>query len=685
METKKPRANPDEEGFEGNTDHLKGPSADFSLVYDVQAHAARGAYLQGHAKYKEMYQASIDNPKTFWNDQAKTMLHWDAPFHCVTTGSFTQGDIQWFSGGKLNASVQCLDRHVWNPRKADTTALIWEGDEVGTGRSYTYRECLREVCRIANALKSFGVGKGDAVTIYLPMIPEVVFAMLACARLGAAHSVVFAGFSSEALRDRIVDVRSKFVFVSDEGMRGGKTIPLKKILDEALKDSECSFVEKVFVFKRTNATVNFQQGRDVWMNEVTAQQSPYCPAESVDSEHTLFFLYTSGSTGKPKGLAHTTAGYLLYASLTHKYVFDVRPDDVYACVADCGWITGHTYIVYGPLSNGNTTVVFESTPLYPDPSRYWDLVERHRITQFYTAPTAIRALMRYGSEPMEKHDLSSLRVLGSVGEPIGPAPWKFYFENVGKSRCAIVDTFWQTETGGIVCTPLPGVTPMKPGSCCHPFFGIEPVLLDPQTGKELTPVKGEEQHGVLCLKRPWPSMTRTINRNHERYMKTYFVPYPGYYFTGDGATRDGDGYLWITGRVDDVLNVSGHRVGSAELESAINHHPGVAESAVVGYPHEIKGEGIAAYVILKAGAEESPELVTQLRQKVREVVGAFATPDYIIIAPGLPKTRSGKIMRRILRKVISKETESLGDVSTLADPSIVDSLISKVASLTTNQ
>ena len=531
----------DSEDFAENLHSAHAPSSDFSVVYNVQPHSANGAYIEGMTKYKEVYENSLRDSSKFWEDQAKKTLHWDSTFSCVNSGSFVHGDIQWFSNGKLNACVQCLDRHVWNPKTADSPAIIWEGDEIGTCKTFTFREALCQVCKISNALKAFGVRKGDSVTIYLPMIPEVVFAMLACARLGAPHSVVFAGFSSEALRDRIVDVKSKFIFVSDEGVRGGRPIALKKILDEALKDPKCNFVEKVFVFKRTYAQINFHPERDVWMDEEIQKYPPYCPAESVDSEHPLFYLYTSGSTGKPKGLAHTTAGYMLYASLTHKYVFDVRPGDVYACVADCGWITGHTYIVYGPLSNGNSTMVFESTPMYPDASRYWDLVERYKITQFYTAPTAIRALMRFGTEPMKKHNLTTLRVLGTVGEPIGPAPWKFYFEHVGNSRCAIVDTFWQTETGGIVCTPLPGVTPMKPGSCCFPFFGIEPVLLDPQTGKELVHVSGVEQSGVLCIKRPWPSMTRTINGDHERFMKTYFTAYPGYYFTGDGATRDGDG------------------------------------------------------------------------------------------------------------------------------------------------
>lgn len=660
------------------------PSSDFSVVYPVQPHSANGANIQGQYAYKKLYDASLKDPQ-FWGTQANKFLKWDSAFSCIQTGRFEDGDVNWFAGGKLNASVQCLDRHVWNPSTADTPAVIWEGDEPGTGQTYTFREALREVCRIANVLKSFGVREGDCVTIYLPMIPQVVFAMLACARLGAPHSVVFAGFSSEALRDRIVDCKSKFCIVADEGMRGGRPIALKKIMDDALLDPRCAFVERVFMFKRTgNPQVQVKEGRDMWMDQALLEKYPaYCPPVSVDSEHPLFYLYTSGSTGKPKGLLHTTAGYLLYVSMTHKYVFDVRPRDVYACVADAGWITGHSYIVYGPLSNGCGTLIFESTPLYPDAGRYWDLVETHKITQFYTAPTAIRALMKFGDEPLQGRDLSSLRVLGTVGEPINPSAWKWYYEKVGSSRCAIVDTFWQTETGGIVCTPLPGVTPMKPGSCCQPFFGIEPVLLDPTTGVELAAVAGEEQHGVLAIKRPWPSMTRTINGDHDRYLKTYFVPYPGTYFTGDGAMRDGDGYLWITGRVDDVLNVSGHRVGSAELESALNTHASVAESAVVGFPHDVKGEGIAAYVILKQGVAETGELLAQIKLQVRNKVGAFAGPDFVIVCPtGLPKTRSGKIMRRVLRKIVAKEHESLGDISTLADPSVVEVLILKVADLT---
>jgi acetyl-CoA synthetase len=518
------------------------------------------------------------------------------------------------------------------------------------------------------------------------MVPEIAFAMLACTRLGAPHSVVFAGFSAEALRDRIVDVKSKFVFTCNEGKRGGRTMALKQTVDDAitgiqsLPETEVVKVEKVFVFERTDATVNMVAGRDVDMKSELSKYRPYCPPVSMDSEDPLFFLYTSGSTGKPKGVAHTTAGYILYATLTHKYVFDIRPNDVYACVADCGWITGHTYIVYGPLSNGATTLMFESTPLYPDAGRYWDLVQTHKVTQFYTAPTAIRALMRFGTDPIQKYDLSSLRVLGTVGEPINPEAWRWYFENIGKKNCAVVDTYWQTETGGIIMTPLPGCTPMKPGSACKPFFGIVPELLNPHTGKVIPEVAGEESEGVLCIKEPWPSLARTVQGNHERYMNTYLDPYKGYYFTSDGATRDKDGYIWITGRVDDVLNVSGHRLGSAEIESALVANENVAEAAAIGFPHDVKGEGIACYVIARNGVEETPELLKELKNAVRAGVGPLATPDYIIITPGLPKTRSGKIMRRLLRKVISKAPSSeFGDVSTLADSSVVEELVAKVA------
>ncbi len=657
---------------------MTNESTDHSYVVKVQEHSANGALLRGKEEYQKLYQESVNDPTAFWDKQAKSLLTWERPYDKVSMGSFEGGDVSWFLGGKINASVQCLDRHVENG-KADDVAIIWEGDEPGNSKSFTYREVLHQVCRIANVLKKYGVKKGDPVTIYLPMIPEVAFVMLACARIGAPHSIVFAGFSADALRDRIVDVRSKFIFTTDEGLRGGRTIALKKCVDASV--AQCDFVERVFCFKRTGTEVPFNAERDVWMEDEVEGQRPYCPPESMDSEDTLFYLYTSGSTGKPKGLAHTTAGYMLYTTLTHRYVFDYRPGDVYACVADCGWITGHSYIVYGPLSNGATTLMFESTPLYPDAGRYWDLVQRHKVTQFYTAPTAIRALMRHGTKPLEPYDLSSLRVLGTVGEPINPEAWKWYYENVGKSRCAIVDTYWQTETGGIIVTPLPGATDMKPGSATLPFFGIQLEILDPQSGQVKPHVPGQEASGVLCVSRPWPSMARTVYNNHARYMTTYFDPYKGRYFTGDGATRDADGYFWITGRVDDVLNVSGHRIGSAEVESALVAYSEVAEAAVVGFPHEVKGEGIACYVITREGVAETPELIQDLRTQIRTVIGPFATPDYIVITPGLPKTRSGKIMRRVLRKIISNEADQLGDTSTLADPSVVDSLIKKVSNL----
>jgi len=652
-------------------------NADHNVTVPVATHSQEGSHISSIAVYENLYRKSTSDPDAFWAEQADSLLTWERRFHTVTQGSLDEGDVAWFLGGKLNASVQCLDRHV-NSGNGDNVAIIYEGDEPGECKKFTYKQVLAHVCRIANVMKKYGVRKGDAVTVYMPMIPEIAFVTLACARIGAPHSIVFAGFSAEALRDRIVDVNSRFVFTTDEGLRGGRTIALKKCVDASIQ--QVDFVERVFVFKRTgNPEVSFDSKRDIWMEGECEGQKPYCPPESMDSEDTLFFLYTSGSTGKPKGVAHTTAGYMLYTTMTHRYVFDYRPGDIYACVADCGWITGHSYIVYGPLSNGATTVMFESTPLYPDAGRYWDLVQRHKITQFYTAPTAIRALMRHGTEPLEKYDLSSLRVLGSVGEPINPEAWKWYFENVGKGRCAIVDTYWQTETGGIIVTPLPGCTPMKPGSCSRPFFGIELAVLDPQTGVEIPYVPGQESHGVLCVTKPWPSITRTVYNNHDRYMNQYLLPYPGKYFTGDGCTRDADGYIWITGRVDDVLNVSGHRIGSAEVESALVAYPAVAEAAVVGFPHDVKGEGIACYVITRAGVEESEDLVKELKVQVRKVVGPFATPDYVIITAGLPKTRSGKIMRRVLRKIISNEADQLGDISTLAEPAVVDALISKVA------
>ena len=642
------------------------------------------------ANYEKMYAKSVEDPEGFWAEQAKTYLKWNVPFDTVFTGGFLEGDIAWFLNGKLNASACCIDQHL--PARAEQTAIIWEGDEPGNVKHITYAQlhkmvrrpeltrarerlpplerisdgapvCAPQVCRVANALKASGVRKGDIVMIYMPMVrgvatargacvfnshplrrraqvPEIAVVMLACTRIGAAHSVVFAGFSADSLRDRIVDANSKWIVTSDEGKRGGRTLPLKKIVDDACVGA--STVEKVFYFKRTNATVPLTPGRDIDMDELSAQQRPYCPCEMMDSEDLLFILYTSGSTGRPKGVAHTTAGYLLYAAMTTKHVFDLREGDVYACVADAGWITGHSYIVYGPLLNGTTTVMFESTPMYPDHGRYWDMVQRHKINVFYTAPTAIRALMRYGPEKVAEYDKSSLRVLGSVGEPINPEAWRWYFEYVGEKRCTIVDTWWQTETGGHMATPLPGVTPMKPGSCTKPFYGIQLAVIDPQSGKEKTETEAE---GVLCIKHPWPSTTRTVYGDHERYLNVYMKPYPGYYFTGDGCRRDADGYYWITGRVDDVLNTSGHRIGTAEVESALVAHPSVSEAAVVGFPHDVKGEGIGAYVILTAGYEESPELEKELKTAVRGAIGPFATPDLVIIVPGLPKVSYARVRR----------------------------------------
>jgi acetyl-CoA synthetase len=581
-----------------------------------------------------------------------------------------QGLVAWFLGGKLNVCENCVDRHVQT--RGDQVAILWEGDEPGQNRRITYRELQREVCRMANVLRHHGLRKGDRVAIYMPMIPEAAYAMLACARLGLVHSVVFAGFSAESLRDRILDARCKAVITADEGLRARKVIPLKRTVDEAVM--ACPTVQHVFVVKRTGAKVPFYPPRDVWLDELMAQERPYCPIEHMDSEDTLFLLYTSGSTGKPKGIAHTTGGYLLGAAMTMKYVFDHREGDIFACMADIGWVTGHSYVVYGPLCNGATTVMFESIPTYPDAGRYWDVVSRLKITQFYTAPTAIRAIMREGDQWPAKHDRSSLRVLGSVGEPINPEAWKWYFEKVGEGRCQIVDTFWQTETGSIMITPLPAAIPTKPGSATLPFFGVEPVVLDEKGNEQ--PATGEVS-GILCFKRPWPSMARTIQNDHKRFEETYLKPYPGYYFTGDGCRRDADGYWWITGRVDDVINVSGHRMGTAEVESALVSHPACAEAAVCGYPHEIKGQGIFAYVLLKDGYKETPELIGELRNEVRHHIGPIATPDVILVAPGLPKTRSGKIMRRILRKIAADETDNLGDTTTLADPGVVQLLIEK--------
>jgi len=614
-----------------------------------------------------MYQQSISDPAAFWAKQARERLDWIDDFSAVTDSEFSEGDMAWFLGGRLNVAYNCIDRHL--PQRADQTAIIWEGDKPDHARHITYRELHREVGRMANLLRQYDVRKGDRVAIYLPMIPEAAFAMLACARIGAVHTVVFAGFSADALRDRIQDASAVAVITADEGMRGGKTIPLKRTVDEAV--AACPSVRHVFMAVRTGREVPFSPHRDIYLDQAMKNQKPYCPPEPMDAEDTLFLLYTSGSTGKPKGIAHSTAGYLLYTSLTHEYVFDYRDGDVFACVADVGWITGHSYVVYGPLANGATTVMFESTPLYPDPGRYWDMVERHKITQFYTAPTALRAIAREGDEWPKQYDRSSLRVLGTVGEPINPDTWEWYYRVVGEERCSIVDTWWQTETGGIMITPQPGAIPTKPGSATLPFFGIEPVLLD-EKGKELS---GNDVQGLLAMRNPWPGMARTIWNDHERFISTYFSPFPGYYFTGDGCRRDEDGYYWITGRVDDVINVSGHRMGTAEVESALVNHPACAEAAVVGFPHEIKGQGIFAYVVLAEGWEPSSELVGEIRGEARHRIGAIATPDHVLVARGLPKTRSGKIMRRILRKIAERKTDNLGDISTLADPSVVEALI----------
>lgn len=640
---------------------------DLDLYYHpVKDHFPHSA-VSSMSEYEEIYKESIENNEVFWEKKAKEMLHWQHEFQSVNDSDLNEGMISWFLGGKLNASENCIDRHVKD--KGDKVAIIWEADEPGESKKITYRELQREVSRMANVLRHNGIRKGDRVALYMPMIPEAVYAMLACARIGAVHSVVFAGFSAEALRDRINDAKCKAVITANEGLRGRRIIQLKRTVDEAVM--ACPTVEHVFIARRTETKVPFYEPRDIWLDEAMQAERPYCPIEHVDSEDTLFLLYTSGSTGKPKGMAHTTAGYLLYTMLTHKYVFDYREGDIYACVADIGWITGHSYVVYGPLANGATTVLFESVPNYPDAGRYWEMVERLKITQFYTAPTAIRAIQKEGDEYVKKYDRSSLRVLGTVGEPINPDTWKWYYEVVGEKKCSIVDTWWQTETGGIMISPLPAATPAKPGSATLPFFGIEPVLLSAE-GKE---IEGNGVSGLLAIKKPWPSMARTIQSDHQRFLRTYLDRFKGYYFTGDGARRDEEGYYWITGRVDDVMNVSGHRIGSAEVESALVSHPFCSEAAVVGFPHDIKGEGIFAYVILRDDYDGNGEIVGELRNEVRHHIGPIATPDHILIAPGLPKTRSGKIMRRILRKIAARETDSLGDISTLADPSVVEKLI----------
>ncbi len=634
----------------------------------VKPRIASSAHLRSMAEYEALYARSLADPVGYWREQA-AILDWFVPPAAIVESDFQAVDFSWFAGGQLNVAWNCLDRHL--ERRADKAAIVWVGDEPGDYSTLTYRDLARRVGKLANVLVANGVGRGDRVAIYLPMIPELAVTMLACARIGAVHSVVFAGFSAEALRGRILDAGARLVVTANEGLRGGKRIPLKKTVDEAIAGAPG--VERVLVARRTAAEVPMTPGRDRWLAEEMERQRPYCPPEWMDAEAPLFTLYTSGSTGQPKGVLHTTGGYLVYAALSHRLVFDVHEDDIFFCAADIGWITGHSYIVYGPLANGATTVMFESIPLYPDPSRYWKVIDDLGVTIFYTAPTALRALIREGDSWLESSSRQTLRILGTVGEPINPEVWNWYHDVVGKGRCAVVDTWWQTETGGILITPLPGVTPTKPGSATLPFFGVDPVLVD-EEGRELV---GNGVSGNLCLRRSWPGQARTIYGDHARFKETYFSRFPGLYFTGDGCRRDEDGYYWITGRVDDVLNVSGHRLGTAEVESALVAHPAVAEAAVVGYPHEIKGTGICAFVLVNAAAERSDrdELVGALKEQVRRVIGPIATPDRIVVAPGLPKTRSGKIMRRILRKIACGQIDDLGDVSTLADPAVVEKLV----------
>ncbi|MGD2132436.1 MAG: acetate--CoA ligase [Maricaulaceae bacterium] len=637
-------------------------------VFPVPDEFAKRAHVD-QAKYEEMYALSLADPEAFWAEQAKR-IDWIKPFTKVKDVSFDAKDlhVRWFYDGSLNVCVNCVDRHL--DTRGDQAAIIWEGDEPDQQKTITYRELHEEVCRFANVLKSRGVKKGDRVTIYMPMIPEAAYAMLACARIGAIHSVVFGGFSPDSLINRIVDGASTCVITADEGVRGGKVIPLKANVDKALA-TEANDVNTVVVVERTGADVAMDGARDVNYTAARAAASTDCPPEEMNAEDPLFILYTSGSTGKPKGVLHTSGGYLVYASLTHEVIFDYHDGDIYWCTADVGWVTGHSYIVYGPLANGAVTLMFEGVPTYPDASRFWQVVDKHKVNIFYTAPTAIRALMRLGDEPVKKASRKSLKLLGTVGEPINPEAWLWYYDVVGDKRCPIVDTWWQTETGATLITPLPGATPLKPGSASWPFFGIKPIILDPATGK---PIEGAGR-GLLAFDDSWPGQMRGVYGNPQRFVETYFVQYPGYYFAGDGALRDEDGYYWVTGRVDDVINVSGHRMGTAEVESALVAHPKVAEAAVVGYPHDVKGQGIYAYVTLQASVEPSEALRSELVAWVREEIGPIASPDLIQWAPSLPKTRSGKIMRRILRKIAANETDGFGDTSTLAEPEVVDQLV----------
>ena len=638
-------------------------------IYNVSESWAQRAHINA-ADYERLYQHSIDDNEGFWAEQAQR-IDWIKPFTEVKDVSFDKDNlhIRWYSDGTLNVCYNCVDRHLGS--RGHEVAIIWEGDDPARDLKITYRELYERVCRLANVLKSLGAKKGDRITIYMPMIPDAAVAMLACARIGAVHSVVFGGFSPDALAGRINDCQSNIVITADQGVRGGKAIPMKANVDAAAKRPDVTTLEKVLVVRHTGTDVDWVDGRDNWLHELEPRMPADCPCEEMNAEDPLFILYTSGSTGKPKGVLHTTGGYLVYASMTHESVFDYHPGDVFWCTADVGWVTGHSYIVYGPLANGAITLMFEGVPNYPTPSRFWEVCDKHRVNICYTAPTAIRALMRAGDEPVKKTSRKSLRLLGTVGEPINPEAWEWYYHVVGEGRCPVVDTWWQTETGGILISPLPGATDLKPGSATKPMFGIRPALVDNE-GQFL---EGATQ-GNLVLRDSWPGQMRTVYGDHQRFIETYFSAFPGCYTTGDGARRDEDGYYWITGRVDDVLNVSGHRMGTAEVESALVAHKQVAEAAVVGCPHEIKGQGIYAYVTLMEGVPQSDELLAELRQWVRKEIGPIATPDFIQWAPGLPKTRSGKIMRRILRKVAENDYSNLGDTSTLADPSVVDDLIS---------
>jgi len=636
-------------------------------IYPVNETIASNSHINEN-EYERLYQESIDHPDQFWSKQAELFIDWKEKWKEVSKTDMQNGNIEWFSGAKLNVAQNCLDRHL--ETRSNKVAIIWEGDEPEQHKHITYAELHNSVCKLANGLKSRGIHKGDRVCIYMPMVPEAAIAMLACARIGAIHSVVFGGFSPQSLKDRIQDSSCCAVITANEGVRGGKPIPLKENTDQALQ--ECPSVHSVIVVKRTDAKTSWKEDRDVWYEDLIKEQSEICEAEIMDSEDPLFILYTSGSTGKPKGVQHSSGGYLLHAAITHKYIFDYKENDIYWCTADVGWVTGHSYIVYGPLANGATSLMFEGIPTYPDASRFWNVIDKHQVNIFYTAPTALRQLMSLGNEFVEKTNRSSLKLLGSVGEPINPEAWEWYHKIVGESRCPIVDTWWQTETGGIMISPLPGATELKPGSASLPFFGVQPALVDAEGNL----LEEKEASGNLIIKDSWPGQIRTVYGDHQRVIDTYYAAYPGFYFTGDGARRDQDGYYWITGRVDDVMVISGHNIGTAEVECALVLHPYVAEAAVVGFPHEIKGEGIYAFVTLMLDHQPgNNELVEELIGLVRTQIGPIAKPDFIQWAPGLPKTRSGKIMRRILRKIASNQVDELGDTSTLADPSVVDDLI----------